>query len=43
MSKSLDGVLIKKAHIQENYTHQQIQEFAACADSKTGPMHFLEK
>ena len=42
MSKSLDGVLIKKAHKQESYTHKQIQEFAACADSRSGPMHFLE-
>jgi len=41
MSIHLDGVLIKKAHRQESYTHEQIQEFAACADSKTGPMYFL--
>ena len=41
MSIHLDGVLIKKAHRQESYTHEQIQEFAACVDSKTGPMYFL--
>lgn len=43
MSKSLDGVLIKRAHQRENYSAEQIQEFVACADPATGPKYFLEK
>ena len=42
MSKSLDGVLIKKANQQEHYTEEQIQEFLKCADSDTGPLYFLK-
>ena len=41
MSKSLDGVLIKKANKQETYTREQIEDFAKCADSTHGPMYFL--
>ena len=42
MSRSLEGVLIKKANRQESYTPDQIQEFAACADNVSGPMFFLK-
>ncbi len=42
MSKSLEGVLVKKAHSKINYTPEQIQEFAKCADPNTGPMHFMD-
>jgi hypothetical protein len=42
MSKSLDGVLIKKANQQEHYTEEQIQEFLKCADSDAGPLYFLK-
>jgi len=42
MSKSLDGVLTKRAHIRMNYTPEQIQEFANCADPVNGPMYFMD-
>ena len=35
MSRSLEGVLIKKAHQSQKFTHEQVQEFAACADPDT--------
>ena len=41
MSKSLDGVLIKKANQQEVFTNEEILEFAKCTDSATGPFYFL--
>ena len=41
-SKSLDGVLIKKANRQEHYTQAQAIEFAKCADPNDGPMYFLQ-
>jgi len=42
MSKSLEGVLTKKAHAKMNYTPEQIQEFAKCADPGSGPMYFMD-
>ena len=42
MSKSLEGVLVKKAHKKMNYTPEQIQEFAKCANPVTGPMYFMD-
>ena len=42
MSRSLEGVLIKKAHQSQKFTHEQVQEFAACADPDTGVFHFME-
>jgi hypothetical protein len=41
MGKSLEGVLIKKAHQTESFTEQQILELAKCADPVTGPEYFL--
>jgi len=41
MSKSLDGVLIKSPHKKEEYTENQIREFAACADPVTGADYFM--
>lgn len=41
MSKSLDGVLIKRAHSKTNFSEQHIFDFAACADPVTGPHYFL--
>jgi hypothetical protein len=41
MSKSLDGVLVKKAHSKEKYTPEQLAEFVQCADPITGPMYFM--
>jgi hypothetical protein len=40
MSKSLDGVLIKKANKQETYTEQQIQDLLKCMDPDLGYLHF---
>jgi hypothetical protein len=42
MSKSLDGVLIKKAYARESYTDQQLEDFIKCADPDDGPMHFMD-
>jgi hypothetical protein len=41
MSKSLDGVLIKKAHQQQSWTEEQLEHFMKCADPKTGPAYFM--
>ena len=41
MAKSLDGVLIKKAHRKTEFTTEQLQEFKKCADAKTGPEYFM--
>jgi len=41
MSKSLDGVLTKRAHSKIKYTQEQLADFVDCADPITGPMHFL--
>lgn len=43
MSKSLEGVLTKKAHSKEKYTQEQLDHFVKCADPITGPMYFLTK
>ena len=42
MSKSLEGVLVKKAHQRETFTEEQIREFAKCADPVNGPKYFLD-
>ena len=42
MSKSLDGVLVKKAYQKENFTREQFTEFAQCAHPETGPMYFMD-
>ena len=42
MAKSLDGVLIKKAHKKQRYTKKQLEEFKLCADSEHGPLYFLD-
>jgi hypothetical protein len=41
-SKNLDGNLIKKAHVQQKWTEQQITELAMCQDGETGPHHFMQ-
>jgi len=41
MSKSLEAVIVKKAHQIETYTEQQVLEFAKCADPVTGPHYFM--
>ena len=42
MSKSLDGVLVKRAHQQQSWSQEQLQDFVKCADSNTGPHYFME-
>lgn len=39
-SKSLDGVLIKKAHVKEQWTEDKIQEMLLCAEPDTGYLYF---
>lgn len=41
MSKSLEGVLVKRAHSKTTYDEQHLYDFARCADPVTGPMYFL--
>jgi hypothetical protein len=41
-TKSLDGVLTKKAHSKEQYTNTQIEELAACMDPKDGYLYFAK-
>jgi len=38
--KTLDGVLIKKAHKQEKFSENQIQDLAQCADPDLGYLYF---
>ena len=40
MSKSLDGVLTKKANKQETFTNAQIEELLKCTDPNDGYLHF---
>jgi len=41
MSKSLDGVLVKRAHKTQKFSEEQLGEFISCADSVNGPNHFM--
>ena len=41
MAKSLDGVQTKKAYKKEKFTDEQLQEFAKCANPKTGVFYFM--
>jgi hypothetical protein len=41
MTKSLDGVLIKKAYATESYTETQLEQFARCADPVDGAQYFM--
>ena len=41
MSKSLEGVLVKKAYSRESYTEQQVEDFVQCANPETGPAYFM--
>ena len=42
MSKSLDGVLIKKANQRESFTEDQINDLSKCMDPVTGYLYFSE-
>lgn len=41
MSRSLDGVLIKKANKKEQYTPEQINDLRTCLDPDNGPFFFM--
>jgi hypothetical protein len=41
-SKSLDGVLTKKAHVKETFTEQHLLDLAACSDPNTGYHYFCK-
>src|SRR6056300_1740903 len=43
MSKSLDGVLTKKANTKETYTNAQIEDLAKCMDPDDGYLYFARK
>jgi len=40
MSKSLDGVLIKKAFQKQKYTLEEVKHLEACLDPVNGPLYF---
>ena len=40
MSKSLDGVLTKKANKQETFTNKQVEDLMKCMDPKNGYDYF---
>jgi hypothetical protein len=42
MSKSLDGVLTKKAHRKDKFTEQQVQDLLGCADPDKGYHYFCK-
>ena len=42
MSKSLDGVLTKKANQQDTYTEKQIEDLASCMDPSEGYLYFAK-
>ena len=43
MSKSLDGVLTKKANTRETFTEEQIQDLQFCMDPELGYLYFAKK
>ena len=42
-SKSLDGVLVKKANKGQSFTEDQLDQFMKCADPVSGPAYFLDR
>ena len=40
MSKSLDGVLTKKANKKETFNEQQVEQLMKCMDPKDGYLYF---
>ena len=40
MSKSLDGVITKKANQQETFSQEQIEDLSKCMDPESGYLHF---
>jgi len=43
MSKSLDGVLTKKANQRESFTEEQVNDLMQCMRTDTGYLYFAEK
>ena len=41
MSKSLDGVLVKRAHQSQKFSEGQLEEFIKCANTDNGPNYFM--
>lgn len=42
MSKSLDGVITKKANQKESFSEQEIEDLVKCMDPENGFLHFAE-
>ena len=42
MAKSLEGVLVKKAHTKEKFSEEQVTDLLMCADPSTGYLHFAK-
>ena len=42
MSKSLDGVQIKKAHTPQKYTLEEVEHLEKCMDPVDGPLYFCK-
>ena len=42
MAKSLDGVLIKKAHAKQRYTLEEVEHLEKCMDPIDGPLYFCK-
>jgi hypothetical protein len=42
LTRSLDGVLTKKAHTKEKFTEQEVQDMAQCMDPTLGYLHFAK-
>lgn len=40
MAKSLEGVLVKKAHAKQKYTLEQVEHLEKCMDPVNGPLYF---
>ena len=43
MAKSLEGVLVKKAHTREKFTEEQVEDLLRCADPVDGYLYFARK
>ena len=42
-TKSLDGVLTKKAHLREKFNEEAVEDLKQCLDPDTGYLYFCEK
>jgi hypothetical protein len=42
MGKSLEGVLVKKAHAPQRYMLEEVKHLEACMDPVTGPLYFAK-